>query len=163
MKIGIIIVFHNWEQQIDKNLFILYAQKLPHLKFCLVNNDSKDKTYEILKEIKEQSDNVSIVNIKKFKSDISAVKAGARYMFNQSKFKHLGYINTNLINHHKGSFNSILRALNENQKAIIEFNLKTLHKHEIRQTLFQKLFSIIDCLNKIEIEKQSFNLSTVLV
>ncbi|WP_290470252.1 glycosyltransferase [Lacinutrix sp. MedPE-SW] len=83
MKIGIIIIFHNNEDDIDTKYFIDKISQTKHLELCFVNNESRDSTYQLLEEIKYQCSNVSIVNIKKFKSDVSAVRAGARYMFSQ--------------------------------------------------------------------------------
>lgn len=158
MKTGIIIVFHNYEKHIDKALFIKYAEQLSNIKFCLVNNESKDDTYEILKEIKEQSKNVSVVNIKKFKSDVSAVKAGARYMNSHNKFKHLGYVNTNLLDNEYPKLNYIIQALLEHQDSIFDYDKKINAKQIKRATLFQKLFSVIDYLSKLKLEKQVENI-----
>ena len=89
MKIGIIIIFYNNENDIDKDLFSKQIKKTQNIKFCLVNNCSKDKTYQILKEIKEECDSiVSIVNVKKIGSETSAKRAGARYMINQFELKY---------------------------------------------------------------------------
>ena len=66
MKIGIIIIFYNNENGINKYLFSKQIKKTQNINFCLVNNCSNDKTYQILKEIKEEcGSTVSIVNVKK--------------------------------------------------------------------------------------------------
>ena len=70
MNTGIIIVFHNNEALINKEIFIKYIQQLTNIVFCLVNNESKDNTYAILKEMKRQSQNIHIVNIKKHQSEL---------------------------------------------------------------------------------------------
>lgn len=158
MKTGIIIVFHNHETHIDKALFIRYADQLSNLKFCLVNNESRDNTYDILKEIKEECNNVSVVNIKKFKSDVSAVKAGARYMYNQHKFKNLGYVNVNLLNYKYQDLNYILQAILQHQDSIIEYHKTVTSKQNRKTTLFQKLFSVIDYLTKLKLEKRAENI-----
>ena len=158
MKTGIIIVFHNSEKHIDKDLFIRCAEQLLNLKFCLVNNESKDETYNLLKEIKEECENVSVVNIKKFKSDISAVKAGARFMFNQSEFKHLGYVNMNLLDNKYQGLNYIIQAILEHQDSLIEYDQRVIEKYSRRTTLFQKLFSVIDYLTKLKLESQTENI-----
>ncbi len=94
MKTGIILIFHNNERDINSEIFIKDLQQTENIELCLVNNDSKDDTFRILQEIKEACKNVSVVNIKKFKSDISAVRAGARFMFNNFDMSHIGYVST---------------------------------------------------------------------
>ncbi|MEM5563785.1 glycosyltransferase family A protein [Psychroserpens sp. AS72] len=158
MKTGIIIIFHNYEKEINIDFFINCCKKVKDIEFCLVDNQSKDDTYLILEEVKEQCDNVSIVNIKKFKSDISAVKSGARYMFNHFKLRHLGYINANLLNKQYQGFNTIIQAISEHQDAIIKYDKKIIKSHRKRKTLFQKLFSVSEYLTKLELERQADNL-----
>ena len=158
MKTGIIIIFHNYEKEIDIDFFANYCCKAKSIEFCLVNNDSKDDTYLLLKDIKEQCSNVSIVNIKKFKSDISAVKSGARYMYNQFKLSHLGYVNANLLNIQYQGLNSVIQTISEHQDAIIKYDKKILKNHTTKKTLFQKLFSVVEYLTKLEIERQIGNL-----
>jgi hypothetical protein len=157
MKTGIIIIFHNYEKEINLDVFIDNCNKVKGIQFCLVNNDSKDDTYLLLEDIKEHCDNVSIVNVKKFKSDISAVKSGARYMFNQFKLNHIGYINSNLLNKQYQGLNTIIETINKNQDAIIQYD-KELNRNQIKKkTLFQKLFSVKEYLTKLELERQVDN------
>ena len=158
MKTGIIITFHNYEKEIDPSLFISSCNKSKNIEFCLVNNDSKDDTYLILKEIKEECNNVSIVNIKKFKSDISAVKSGARYMINQYKLSHLGYINANLLNKQYKGLNNVIVNISKYQEDMIKYDKKVLKNQNKKKTLFQRLFSVVDYLTKLQIEKQVGNL-----
>jgi hypothetical protein len=158
MKIGVIIIFHNHEKEINIDLFTSNCNASKNIEFCLVNNDSKDDTYLILKEIKEACDNVSVVNIKKFKSDVSAVKSGARYMYNNFKLNHIGYVNLNLLNKRYQGLSSIILAIIDHQDSIIEYDKAILKKHTMKKTLFQKLFSVVDYLTKIKIESQVENI-----
>ena len=158
MKIGIIIIFHNSEKEIDINFFIERSNQTENLELCLVNNDSRDNTYQKLKEIKEQCKNVSIVNIKRLKSDMSAVRAGARYMFNEFNLQHIGYASTKSLNTKYHGLNGLIKAISANQDDILKYNIQILEKHEIKQTLFQNLFSVIEYLKKINVENQFVNL-----
>ena len=159
MKIGIIIIFHNNERDIDSNFFIGHFNKADNIEMCLVNNDSRDNTYQILKEIKKECKNVSVVNIRKFKSDLSAVRAGARYLFNQFDLNHIGYVSVNMLNTHQfHDLNDLIKAISENQDVILRYSIKVLEKQETKQTLFQSLFSVIDYLKKINTDTQFFNL-----
>ena len=151
MKIGIIIIFYNNEKQIDTSFFIEQVKQASNLELCLVNNDSCDNTYHLLTEIKEACNNVSVVNIRKFKSDTSAVKAGARFMFNQFNLKHLGYVYKNVKNIKYGG---LIKLIAENEELILKYNLRTIDNNEVRQTLFQSLFSVLDYLKKIKTNKE---------
>ena len=158
MKIGIIIIFYNNEKDIDTQFFIEQLKQSTNLELCLVNNNSKDKTYQLLNEIKESCLNVSVVNIKKFKSDESAVRAGARFMFNQFDLNHLGYVSTNLLNLKNHGLNGLIQAISENQDVILKYNIETLERQDIKLTLFQTLFSVIEYLTKINLKNEFVNL-----
>ncbi len=150
MKLGIIIICHNNENDIDRDFFINHSNKEKNLEICLVNNDSKDNTSDLINMIKENCNNVSVVNVKKHKSDTLAVRAGARYMFNRFNLRHLGYV-TNLNNY---EMNCLFETISNNQEAILNYNLRILSKKQTRQTLFQSLFSVTDYLKKLKITSQ---------
>ena len=158
MKTGIIIIFHNNEKEIDTSFFIEQIKQTKNLELCLVNNDSKDNTYQLLKEITEACNNVSVVNIKKFKPDNSAVRSGARFMFNKFDLKHLGYVTTNLLNIRYHGLNGLIKAINENEEFILDYNQNSVKKHKMKQTLFQSLFSVIGYLKNLKIENKFINL-----
>lgn len=146
MKNGIIIIFHNNEAQIDTSFFIEQIKQTSNLELCFVDNNSKDNTYEMLIDIKDSCSNVSVVNVKKFKSDMSAVKAGARYMFNEFNLKHIGYVSTSILKIKYHGLNELIKVIAENQEAILNYNMISLKR---KQTLFQSLFSLLDYLKKI--------------
>lgn len=159
MRIGIIIVFHNNEKDIDTTFFIEHLNQAKNLELCLVNNASKDNTYQLLKEIKESClSNVYLVDVKKFKSDSSAVRSGARFMFNQLDLKHIGYFSASLMNTKKYSINSLIRAISENQDVILKFNITVIEKKEMKQTLFKSVFSITEYLDKLKFNNQRISL-----
>lgn len=147
MKIGIIIVFHDNEKEIDTTFFIEQIKQTSNLELCLVNNNSKDNTFDLLRDVKEECNNVSVVNVRKFKSDMSAVKAGARFMFNEFNLKHLGYVSTNMLNIKHHGLNELLKVISDNQDIILNYDIKMLKK---KQTLFQSLFSLLDYLKKLK-------------
>jgi hypothetical protein len=152
MRIGIIIVFHNDEKNIDTGFFIKHLKQAKNAELCLVNNASRDNTSQKLKEIKESSSlaNISIVDIKKFKSDISAVRSGARFMFNQFDLNHIGFISTNMLNKNN-NIHRLVKAISKNQNDILNYNIKILEKKEMKQTMFQSVFSITEYLEKLKI------------
>lgn len=145
MKTGIIIICHNNEYDIDINVCIKHINDTKDVEFCLVNNDSEDNTYEILTDISEKCNNVSVVNISKYKTSKAAVKAGARYMFNEYNLKQLGYIPTQMF----GKFENLgmlLKVIKENQIDISRYNEKILPTQETKLTLYQSIFPVMDYL-----------------
>jgi len=153
MKLGIIIICYNNENDIDIGHCIKYLNKVKNIEICLVNNNSKDNTYFILKEIKEHCKNVSIVNVKKFKSDNSAVKAGARFMSYQFNLKYLGFVNSKRISEYKG-LSPLIKAIRDSQIDISNYNESDLNTKGIKLTMFQSLFPVMDYLAKIKIKNQ---------
>jgi Flp pilus assembly secretin CpaC len=160
MKIGVIIVFHNNENDINTSFFIEQFKQTKNLQLCLVNNASTDKTYTILEDIKEMCEtNVSVVDVKKFKSDQAAIKYGARFMFNQYNLNHVGYINVNKLNSQLLNINNLIEVISQNQDIIVKYNIEVLDKRELKQTLYQGLFSIIEYIEKLKINNQLLHYS----
>ena len=153
MKLGIIIICYNNENDIDIGHCVKYLNKVKDIEICLVNNNSKDNTYSVLKEIKEYCGHVSIVDIKKFKSDNSAVKAGARFMSSQFNLKYLGFINTNVIREYE-NLCLLIKAIGDNQVDISKYNQSDLNKKGIKLTMFQSLFHVMDYLAKVNVENR---------
>lgn len=147
MKTGIIIICYNNEYVIDKELCIKYINDVKNIEFCLVNNNSQDNTYDILKDISESCKNVSIVNINKYKSSKSAIRAGARFMFNHYNIKYLGFITTNTFSNYD-NLSLLIKTIQENQLDISNYNQPIFNTKEIRLTLFKSLFPVMDYLAK---------------
>ena len=88
MKIGLILIFSNNENNIKK----LRLRKTA-IQICLVNNGSKDKTLVALNEIKEHfENNIEVLDVKKNKGNTAAIKAGSRYLFSKESFLAIGYM-----------------------------------------------------------------------
>ena len=149
MKLGIIIICKNNENDIDVNLCTRYLKTVIDTKFCLVNNSSEDKTHALLERIKDRSQNVSVVNIKKMKSDNSAVKAGARFMFNQFTLDHIGFVNANTINNYE-DLSLLIKTIRAHRAEIINYHQEVLNTKAVKLTQFQSLFPVIDYLEQMK-------------
>jgi hypothetical protein len=160
MNIGIIIIFNNNEEQIEKHFFIEQINASNAIELCLVDNNSKDKTLQLLQDIKEAcSSKVSVVEIKKCSSEDAAKRAGARYMFNQFNLKHIGFVDVNAI-HKKGeTLNELIESLCENQELIINTNLRVIESQKVKQTLFKSIFSVVEYLKRIKTNTNFNNLN----
>ncbi|NRR90111.1 glycosyltransferase [Winogradskyella undariae] len=151
MKIGIIIIFHNNETDIDKSFFIDQIKSSEHIEICFVDNESKDETLNHLDDIKEVCpDKVSVIEIKRNVSEIAATKAGARYMFNEFNLKHIGYVNANALKRNGLILSTLIKRFCTHKDVIIDFNLKIIKDQEIKKTLFKSVFSVVEYLQHIE-------------
>ncbi|MEP3837639.1 MAG: glycosyltransferase [Algibacter sp.] len=150
IRIGVIIVCHNIENNINTDLFVKNLNQAKNLELCFVNNASKDNTYQILKEIKELSKiDFSILDIKRNKSDISAVRSGSRFMFNQFNLNHIGYVSTKVLNKKEYGICGLIKHIRINQNFILRYSKELKERSKIKQTMFQTVFSIKDYLDKL--------------
>ncbi|OIQ30364.1 MAG: hypothetical protein BM564_03065 [Bacteroidetes bacterium MedPE-SWsnd-G2] len=154
MKTGIIIIFHNREEEIDKDFFKDHISKANDVEICLVNNNSKDNTYQLLKEISEKCKNVSVVNINKFKTGNSAIRAGARYLVNQFNLREIGYIDTSLLLPNHKELNNILKVIIEEHDEILKYKKQVSQQKKIKQSMFQCVFSLQECMMVFKNEHQ---------
>ena len=158
MKTAIIFIFHNNEKSIDKDFFIEYLNKSQCLEFCFVNNDSKDKTYQVLNEIMGQCKNVSVVNIRKHKTDISAVRAGIRFMINQFNLEKIGYAYSKIVSYKQTELNNIIQLIIENQNCIVSYKNTAIQIKGLNQTLFQSIFSLSDYMRDYQLKPKFINI-----
>jgi len=141
MKIGVIIICYNNEFNIDRDLCISYLKEVQNIEFCLVNNYSQDNTFEVLKELSETCKNVSVVNINKYKSNSSAVRAGARFMCNEFNLKYLGFITENTFGRYN-DLSLVIKAVQENQLDVSNYNRLVLNTKEIKLAPIKNLTTL---------------------
>lgn len=161
MKLGIIIIFQDNEDIIDKEFFIAQLNQVKNIEFCFVNNASSDKTFQCLKELKEDCKSVSLVDIKKCTTEPIAVKAGARYLFNAFELNHIGYMSTSTLNKDQNNLNDLLEAINVNKDFILEYDIKMIERQKIKKSIMNRLFSIIEYLKVIKPSKTLFILQSI--
>lgn len=142
MKFGIVVVFNTTESIPLKEQLINMLNSLNDVCFCLVDNSNKEKTANYLNEIADKCNNTNVINIKKGKSFNSAIRAGARFMFNRHNLEHLGYIN----NSRNIQLIEVIKFFKNNRKEIIDMVTQEQNKKTIKQTLFQRVFSIEEYL-----------------
>lgn len=148
MKIGIIIVFNTFEEDNLKKELLKYFKKAKEVEFCLVNNGQSEYVYESLIDISEQRKNVCVVNIRKKKLETAAVRAGARYMYNNFNLKHLGFISE--VSGHE--LLDMIEFLSMYQKEIIIMNTNNQNTRQIKQTFFQSIFSVSKQINQLNLK-----------
>ncbi len=156
MKLGIIIIFHDNEDIIDKDFFISHLNQAKNIEFCFVNNASSDKTYQFLTEIKEDYSCISLVDIKKYTTESIAVKAGARFLFNEFELNHIGYVSTDTRKKEQFNLYEMLKAINANKDFILEYDIKMIERQKIKKSIMNRIFSVIEYLKVLKTNKQLF-------
>ena len=129
---------------IDTNSFSNLFTNKNNTNLCLVNNGSSDTTLEKLHNIKDKCEtNVNVLDVKRNKSKDSAIKAGARFLFNQNDLKLIGYLSWNSSVNLK-KLKEFIRVVEENKESIIKYNAKTVKTNQFQRALFKNIFSIVD-------------------
>ena len=142
---GLVIVFHSFELSHLKHNFIVSIRAMTNVKLCLVSNSSNEKVLESLVEIALQCKHVDVVNVNRKKSNVSAVRSGARYLSNNYNIKHLGFIAGLHID-------DTLNVMNQYRKCktdILNLNSSIRENKPIKQTFNQSLFSVPEYLEKL--------------
>lgn len=151
MNIGVIIIFNDNEAQIETRLFTEKMKVSEGIEFCLVDNNSRDNTLQLLKDIRERCvSKVSIVEIKKQCSTDAAKRAGGRYMLNEFNLRHIGYLDVNSVYQKGDTLKDLIAVILKNKELIIDFNLRQIENRETKQTLFKSIFSVADYLKQIQ-------------
>ena len=145
MKIGVILIFNNNEKDIDVKLFCKLLKSAKKTPLCFVNNGSIDNTLEVLKTVNEEAESDTIiVDVKKYKKNDVAVKAGARYLFNKCDLKQVGYLNMCSVNY--DYFSEIFKTFTENKESVKDYNTLRSEKNQLHRRWEKNLFSIFDFL-----------------
>lgn len=85
IKVSIIIPLHNGEAFIEETLTSCLNQDQEHLEIIVVENGSKDKSYEVASKIKDD-------RLKLFKIDLPNAAAARNYGFLQSKGEYITFL-----------------------------------------------------------------------
>ena len=92
MKVGMIVVFDAHNDEILRSQLTETCKKSKRINFCLVDNNCGDKISEVLTDISEECENVTVIHVRKSKRSSIAIRAGARYLNSHFNLKFLGYI-----------------------------------------------------------------------
>ena len=148
MKLGVIIVFDSCENEAFEERFLDLVRDFKQINYCFVINNNGRDSLEILNDIAEQSENTSVLEINGSKSEVSAVRAGARYLSSHLNLGQIGFI-TNI---HGDKLLELIHHLTENRDIVFNIVSKQQKNKKVKQTLFQRLFSISECLSDLGID-----------
>jgi hypothetical protein len=153
--VGIILVFHNNENNLNFDLITQTLNAASDLHFCLVNNGSVDNTLDLLNNVKQQSKNkISVLDIKKYKSEIFALKSATRYLNSVEKIKHYGY----LVIEKTSGITILNRFIKSNNEAPITLNMPHMVNSKENRLLIKNVFYLMDYLNLLVNNKNEVTL-----
>ena len=119
MKVGIIIPCCDVAEKLDVEQFKEFISAEPNYHLCFVNFGSKDSTLSLLHELEnEVGELVSILDVKRNKGLVSAIKAGVRFLFNKSEIDSIGYFNEELPDTFK-EFKNIILSVSTKEASLI--------------------------------------------
>ena len=145
MRLGIIILYQGQKDPLADIFKRGFLDYLDDIEVCLVNNSGAIGPAEHLSKDLEQLQNFNVLNISKSKSINSAIRAGARYMYSQFPFEHLGQITCQ-------DFEEIVEAIkrvNNDHTSILEWNRTRNSNANRRLTQFQRVFPLSQYYSKI--------------
>lgn len=138
MKIGIIIVFNTTETAALKDAYIQTFHRATDVQFCLVDNNCNESFCELLMDIADACENVNVIHIKKPKDNVSAARAGARFMNSRHNSKFLGYIE----DLNKSEIIKAIDLFIDNKEEIRTQHMKKQSNKLLKQAFFEKMFSV---------------------
>lgn len=149
MKLALIILLKDNENQLKNNLLIEQLELAKEFQICFVDNKSNDATLESLYEIKDQIKTISIVEVKKRVSTYYAQRAGSRFISNNFNLKHIGYIDVNEIISDGHQLYEVIELIRQSHDNDIDFNTNHERKYQIRSTHFRRIFSVSEFIKML--------------
>ncbi len=142
MKTGIIIPCYNEAKRINTQAFIDFILREKEYHLCFVNDGSKDNTLEVLESIQGQCpQRVSVIDVKQNAGKASAVRSGARYLYNKSEIAFIGFIDADLSTDFK-DFNNLVNTMKDNHKLQMVYGSRR-KGGEIKRDFFRYFLSTI--------------------
>ncbi len=119
MKTGIIIPCYNEEKRLNQEAFISFIHENEDYHLCFVNDGSKDKTLDVLYNMKDQApDSISVIDVKKNSGKATAVRAGARFLYSQSHISNIGFMDADLSTDFR-DFKDLVKTLKQEDKLMV--------------------------------------------
>ncbi|WP_299384545.1 response regulator [uncultured Lacinutrix sp.] len=95
--VGVVIPCYNEEERLLSEEFITYIDKNSGYHLCFVNDGSKDKTLEVLKELqKGREDFITVYDCEKNGGKAEAVRLGMLHMAEKEDLDYIGFLDADL-------------------------------------------------------------------
>ena len=93
---AIIIPCYNEALRLPKDKIIQFAETNKNIQICLVNDGSKDDTWDLLQKMKYECPNLMVINNKKNQGKAETVRKTIFELFQQHQFDYYGYFDADL-------------------------------------------------------------------
>ncbi|WP_405369511.1 dolichyl-phosphate beta-glucosyltransferase [Nonlabens sp. Asnod2-A12] len=141
MKTGIIIPCYNEEKRLDQEAFVSFVSQNEDYHLCFVNDGSKDNTLDVLHKMKEQApDAISIVDVKKNSGKATAVRAGARFLYNESYISSIGFMDADLSTDFR-DFKDLVKTMKNENKIMVFGSRNSGGNSKIERNFMRNVFS----------------------
>ena len=156
MKVGLIILLKDNENQLNNNLLIQQLKLAKQFQICFVDNRSTDATLEFLNDINDQIQNISIVEVKKRVSSYNAKRAGSRFIFNNFDLKHVGYLDVDAILSEGHQLHEVIELMRRSHDNVIDFDHNYKKESLIKLTKFRRIFSVLEFIKVLSHSNYKF-------
>lgn len=141
MKTGVIIPCFNEEKRLNKEAFVNFIKDHSDYHLCFVNDGSKDKTLDVLRSMKNAvPTRISIVDVKKNSGKATAVRAGARFLYNRVNISCIGFIDADLSTDFR-DFKDLVKTLKSEDKLVVFGSRNSGGGGTIERNVLRGLFS----------------------
>lgn len=141
MKTGIIIPCYNEEKRLDQDAFVNFIKEHADYHLCFVNDGSKDNTLTVLQSIKNAAPaRISIVDVKKNSGKATAVRAGARFLYNLEHIANIGFMDADLSTDFR-DFKDLVKTLEREDKLVVFGSRNSGGGGKIERNFLRGLFS----------------------
>jgi len=142
MKTGIIIPCYNEANRLNITAFTHFILAEEDYHLCFVNDGSKDETLLVLEIIQRQCpERISVIDVKQNAGKASAVRSGARYLYNKSDIDYIGFVDADLSTDFE-DFKKLVQSLKEDNKLQLVYGSRR-KGGEIKRDFFRNLLSNI--------------------
>ncbi len=94
-KTTLIVPRYNEERRLSRQSFVEFSEKNPEVQFLFVNDGSKDKTLQVLKDLCQERQNCSFLDLPQNQGKAEAVRQGILQAMT-SNSSYVGYWVVNL-------------------------------------------------------------------
>ncbi len=141
MKTGIIIPCYNEGKRLNQKAFVSFIQENSDYHLCFVNDGSKDNTLDVLRAMKKAVPNrISIVDVKKNSGKATAVRAGARFLYNLQYISNIGFMDADLSTDFR-DFKDLVKTLERDDKLVVFGSRNSGGGGKIERNFLRGLFS----------------------
>ena len=135
---GVIVVCSEIKNKLDINILREFLNENSDFHLCFVNTKRRNLNFSIIEDLEYESEGkISTINIRKNKSIVYAIKAGARFLFNRKDIESIGYVNGKTLNDLELFINKIKSICEDNSLSIQGFrkNINGQSERELIRSL----------------------------